>query len=303
MFSRKTTKTLGEVYQSCFRSPNPNRAFRKELLYDFLYEHDYETWFINKVTKLPHQRMVLKYFIMGLHTGESIESIIPDVTQQQKSEFSKKILQKLAEDIIIWTRIPHAYVSPKSKQSIPQLLSELEIDGYIFQDGKLYYSEATILDTENEIGILEKLIQDVKLNNQGIIKHHLELSETHYINDKWDDSISNSRKFLESILNEIAAGHHLLESGQPINTSKYSQAFKIRDYLYSKGLFEKKEKEAIAVVYGLLSETGSHPYIAEKDQARLMRYLALTLAQFALLRYNGFIKSYKIELLNLPPRL
>ena len=44
-------------------------------------------------------------------------------------------------------------------------------------------------------------------------------------------------------------------------------------------ILEKKEKEAIAKVYGLLSDTGSHPYIADRDQARLMRHLSLTFSQ------------------------
>jgi hypothetical protein len=46
-------------------------------------------------------------------------------------------------------------------------------------------------------------------------------------------------------------------------------------------------KEALAKVYGLLSHTGGHPYMAQNDQARLLRHLALTFSQFAMLRLRG----------------
>ena len=37
--------------------------------------------------------------------------------------------------------------------------------------------------------------------------------------------------------------------------------------------------------------TGSHPYIAQQDQARLLRQLALVLSQFILLRYQGYLNQ------------
>jgi hypothetical protein len=61
----------------------------------------------------------------------------------------------------------------------------------------------------------------------------------------------------------------------------------VRDYLERSGLLESKEKEALAKVYGPLSHTGGHPYMAQNDQARLLRHLALTFSQFAMLRLRG----------------
>lgn len=230
---------------------------------------------------------------MKLHTGETLLKKTPNWTKQQRTKLGQRILRDLAEDILVWSQTPETYISRSISDKIPELKSKLEIDGYILRDGKLYFSETTILDTEDEIGIIGKLIQDLELNNQDVIKHHLNLSETHYIDEKWDDCIANSRKFLESTLREISDIHHLLETGQNINYSTYSTPYQIRNYLEVQGLIEQKEKEAISKVYSLLSETGSHPYIAQKDQARLMRYLALTFAQFALLRLQGFIVASK----------
>lgn len=55
-------------------------------------------------------------------------------------------------------------------------------------------------------------------------------------------------------------------------------------------LFERKERESLDKLYGLLSETGAHPYMAESDQARLLRQLALPLTQFVLLRLESALK-------------
>jgi hypothetical protein len=60
---------------------------------------------------------------------------------------------------------------------------------------------------------------------------------------------------------------------------------------------EKKEKDALSHVYGLLSETGGHPYVAQKDQARLMRHLSLTFCQFILIRLQGMFASPNASLI------
>ncbi|MCK4823121.1 hypothetical protein KA005_45595, partial [bacterium] len=121
--------------------------------------------------------------------------------------------------------------------------------------------------------------------------HHLDLSEEHYIEEKWDDSISNSRKYLESVLREVANAHCFKEKEKPINEDIYKWAGKVRDYLNDVGLLEKKEKDALSKIYGLLSETGSHPYMAKNDQARLLRHLSLTFSQFVLIRFRGYLKA------------
>ncbi|MCZ6777144.1 MAG: hypothetical protein O7D34_11925 [Ignavibacteria bacterium] len=72
--------------------------------------------------------------------------------------------------------------------------------------------------------------------------------------------------------------------------STYSRPVQVRDYLEKEGLLETKEKEALASVYGLLSETGGHPYMAQNEQARLLRHLPLTFSEFAMLRLQGCLR-------------
>lgn len=306
MLSRKTTKTLAELFHQVFGWYGPvldpyvdilsrettHYHLNKQGLYDFLYEHDYDAWFLNAVKDLPElAERGLKEFIMRLHTGETVAPATPEWSWEQRRKLGQRLLRDLSEDILVWANTPGTQVRDAASKVLPQLASQLELDGYIFRDGRLYYTEAAVLDTEHEQGILERLIQDLKLDKQQVMKHHLELSETHYVDGKWDDSIANSRKLLESVLQEIAARHHLFKTGQRIDQSAYSRPYGVRDYLQAEGLIEPKEKEAITEVYGLLSETGGHPYIAAKDQARLMRHLALTFAQFALLRLQGALAT------------
>ncbi len=98
---------------------------------------------------------------------------------------------------------------------------------------------------------------------------------------------SNSRKYLESILQEVATAHSVHVKGSTLPAGTYTRPVKVRDYLEQEGLVERKEKATIAQVYGLLSETGGHPYMARNDQARLLRHLALTFSQFVMLRLQG----------------
>ena len=88
-------------------------------------------------------------------------------------------------------------------------------------------------------------------------------------------------------MQESAALHSVKRNAKQLDPNDYSQPRAVRDYLERQSLLEAKEKQAIASVYGLLSNTGGHPYMAEQDQARLMRHLALTFSQFVMLRLMG----------------
>lgn len=292
MISRAATKILAKIYGNLFTK----RVFKrtvirqyedyvvvKNRLYDFLYERDYEAWFLNATQEhhiYRHRHLV--EFIMKIHTGESLISARPEWTLEQRKKLGQRYLKDLAEDII---------KDLKSSSSVKELISRLELDGYIWKNERLLFSESDVLDSEEEGGILKSLVDELDLENKETTLHHLQLSEDHYIDEKWEDSISNSRKFLESILQEVAAKHHMVEGNTILSDSIYSSPRDVRDYLKNNGLIEEKEKKAIASVYGLLSETGGHPYIAEQDQARLLRHMALTFCQFVMLRLKGYISQ------------
>jgi hypothetical protein len=153
------------------------------------------------------------------------------------------------------------------------------------------FSESDVLETKEEMGILQSLYTNLQLGDKDTAFHHLKLSEEHYLAHRWDDSISNSRKLLECVLRDIAILFSQKVKNISLSESIYSRPVQVRDYLSKEGLLEVKEKEAVASVYGLLSETGSHPYMAQNDQARLLRHLALTFSQFVMLRLQGQLKQ------------
>lgn len=300
MISRTTTKILAEFYAGIFTYPRrtPSGDSRYELhgdkFYDYLFEGNYDAWFLNSF-KYVHRRRLFVESIMKIHTGESLASGTPDWTWKQREKLGQRYLKNLAEDILEYCEQPEVCESYRYTDDVKELRdklkSKLELDGYIWKAKKLLFSEAEVLDSEEERGILDSLVNELNLDNQKTILHHLELSEEHYLNKGWDDSISNSRKFLESIYKEVAARHNMITKSTKLSKAIYENPKDVRDYLKNNGLIEEKEKKAIASIYSLLSGTGGHPYIAKQDQARLLRHVALTFCQFVMLRLKGYISQ------------
>jgi hypothetical protein len=278
--------------------PRKSYSIKTDDLYDFLYENNYAAWFCNLAKNTSeysedYSRATrkLKEFILKLHTGETQVSATQQWTWEQRQQLGQKYLEDLAEDILNtwksnWSKQPD-YSKPVKDEKVEKLQRVLELDGYIYRDSKLLAPESDVLDVEKETNLLKHIYTSLSLANSELVFHHLSLSEEHYESGKWDDSISNSRKFLECILQEIAARHSALSKKSPLSQNIYEKPVLVREYLENEGLLEKKETEAISKVYGLLSQTGNHPYMAEKDQARLLRHLALTFSQFVLLRLQG----------------
>lgn len=186
-----------------------------------------------------------------------------------------------------WDHLEDVFEKSTLIFEIEDLKASLELDGFTFLESRLLVPERDVLDIQEEIGVLESLYLSLGLNNKDIAFHHLALSEEHYLNMKWDDSISNSRKFFESVLRETASTFNWKVKEESLPESIYKKPIEIRKYLEQIGLINSKENGALASIYGLLSETGGHPHMAIKDQARLLRQLALTLSQFVMLRLQG----------------
>ncbi len=235
--------------------------------------------------------------IMKLHTGETIA--VPNWTWEQREKLGQRFLQDLAEDMLnqyaeLLNR-PDYLISDEeereSKQKVRSLLSRLQLDGYAYKDGRLLAPEYDVLDVEEETSVLRSLYVELSLPHKEKNFEFLRLSEEHYLAERWADSIHNSRKFFEGTLQEVAAAHSLRVKGDELAEGTYSRAVRVRDYLEREGLLDTKEKETVSSIYGLLSETGSHPNMAYNDQARLLRQTALTFSQFVMLRLQGSLNS------------
>jgi hypothetical protein len=292
LISRRTTRLIAHLLESTFRQYHQNYgsgyySLRPENVYDFFFENEYEAWFCNAARKSADlcttSTRAFTDFILKIHTGESLAPATQDWTWHQRERLGQELLKNLARDIARLLKKSHDASGIRG-----QMLQSLELDGYMFQEDVLLAPEEDVLDVKEESGLLQGLYKELQLPNQDTVFHHLTLSEEHYLAKRWDDSISNSRKFLEGVLQEVVASHYLVLQGSAISPEVYSRPARARDYLETSGLLATKEKSALSSLYGLLSETGSHPYMAENEQARLLRHLALTLSQFVLLRLRGF---------------
>jgi|GEM_PF-1161698 len=321
MISRKTTLALGEAYQavfvSAFRGNNDYWVYEvdSDHLYDLLYENEFPIGFCNHVRHLgiqPSQtNRALKDFIIEIQTGETTDDIISlianntsnteNVRQKLLFNLAKFFLNNLNSLILIhnYTRERAFNVfSIVSGQNRPltieerglKLLRSLELDGYIYREPDLFRPEQDVINVEEERRTLHVLYQRLNLAGKEQAFKFLDLSEEHYIAGRWEDAIGNARKFFEKVLSEVANTHSIAHRKQPLATDKYDSAGQVRKYLEDSELMEEKEVKAVAAIYGLLSETGGHPKTAKNDQARLLRHLALTLSQFAMLRLEGFLK-------------
>lgn len=300
MISRKTALSLSKLYVQVFKKDAitgysfENGSFvviDSGKLYDFLFSEEYEAWFLNfiRIASSTYDVRTLQDFIMKLHTGESLSSATKDWSWEERENLGQRYLQDMTQDIIRYIDEEISEIESRDLEYLKDnLLRHLELDGYRYLDSKLLAPEADVINVEEEMSLLKELYLSLNLQKSDTVFHHLDLSEEHYIEERWDDSISNSRKYLECVLQEVAAAHHLLEKGEELSNEIYEWSAKVRNYLESEGLLEQKEKSALSKLYGLLSHTGGHPYMAENDQARLLRHLSLTFSQFVLLRYRGY---------------
>lgn len=302
MISRKTTLKLADFFRDHFASEaygggsshmarSPAKVYRDKL-YDFLFGCNYEGWFCNTSKKLPYPRDVEEW-IMKLHTGETQAAATPNWNWEQREKLGQEYLRNLAEDVLTWfeNEADPKYERPSYKPKIEQLIKSLELDGYLWREKKLLAPNEDVLDLRETSTVLNSLYSTLGLTNGKVAFHHLNLSEEHFLNSKWDDSIANARKFFECTMSEVASVFSSRTGKSSLTVQQLQQPVAVRDYLEREGLLESKEKEAISKVYGLLSHTGGHPYMAERDQARLLRNLSLTLSQFVLLRLEGAIKG------------
>jgi hypothetical protein len=306
MISRTSAKLTAEAYHAQFtnysQSPSAygNRTTTYKIdvngLYDFLFEEGAEAYLLNMAKALPTgpfyspPRGILEY-VMKLHTGETLVPATPDWKWDNRLALGQKHLKDLAESLIKLSKASPKLTKDATLDVLKRLEPQLALEGYVFKDGQLYPVDDSAVNEQEEQSYLHLLIDGFPLRDTKLIKHHLGLSEEHYVNGMWGDSISNSRNFLESVLEQIADALHTKKQGESLPDSISKWPKDVRKYLEDQGFIDTTEREALAKIYGLISNTGSHPNMAHKDQARLMRNLALTFSQYILLQWHGYVRN------------
>lgn len=299
MISRATSMVIASAYNERFTyvsrhsgRGSVDKVYYNEL-YDFLYENEYEAWLCNLAKANLYVRTQKEWFLK-IHTGESLVKATESWSWEQRQKLGQRLLKDLAKDHLIWYKqFEHdAFHKTTYGETANELLRRLELDGYIFKDNQLFQQQEDILDVEQEKGALQVLFKSSRLARTNDAFEFLRISEEHFIAGRWSDCISNVRKFFELTLSEGARS--LSKTlGSTLSEDTLARPVEVRQYLERQGLFERKERESLDKIYGLLSETGAHPYMAESDQARLLRQLCLTITQFALLRLSSALQLQK----------
>lgn len=292
MIGRSSTFALAEAYTHRFTNMSSDRGgqfriVRRDDLYDFLYQEEYEAWFCN-LARNNFKERDLKDWILQIHTGESLIKSTKEWTWEQRKKLGQRLLFDLSQDHLRWfEKIRNeSWFGQNYHRNANALTRNLELDGYKFSDNALLKPSEDVLNVEQERELISELYKRCGLGKQEIAFQFIQLSESHFIEGRWSDSISNARKFFELTLQE---GAKLLGSvkNNSLSEAQLSRPSEVRKFLENERLIELKEREALDKIYGLLSETGAHPYMAESDQARLLRQLTLTLSQFILLRLRS----------------
>ncbi len=331
MISPNTISVLADAYKAEFHEfrfaqgiPGQVKTYpflQVEELHDFFSLMNYPSWFCKTVREWPKEYPeVLKIYFTDLYTGEAI----PYKSAESKERQGQQFLHKLAEDMLnllsgrlslLQQKLEAANKEKSQSKGFSKFFSgfnrsgavkagideyekklegltrALELDGYVYQNHKLIQPESEALDINEDTGVLKSLYLALSLPNKEATFHGLEISEKNYLAGNWEDCAAAAREFFESVLRDVACEHSLRFLGKPLPEDGAQSPGQIRDYLVQERLITLEEKETIAKIDGLLSGVGSQPYIAESDQVRLLRNLALTMSQLILLRFEGYTEK------------
>lgn len=286
--SRKTATAIAELYSLLFTQRfdkldgRVTVHYQPDELYDFIFDHGFDPAFCTCIRRIRTHRE-LELFIKSLVTGESyrvLGSQHQRATEDAAMRQGRQYLLLLAQTAFAGLDNGDITSYPVYKDAVLRVTRQLSLDGWMWTGTKLTRREESVIDEQEEAGYLQSLYMTLGLQDSHTTFHHLGLSEEHYVSKRWDDSISNSRKVLEKVLYEVAACYSNDQGTSP----PQDRPVAVRDFLKKHSLLTDKEHGVVNAVYQLLSETGGHPNMAESEQARLLRHLALTLCQFVMLR-------------------
>jgi hypothetical protein len=284
----RTILAVAGVVSGCFEFPvNIGGVFephaRPDLFADFLFAEEYPPELVSLVRRTDPQRGAIKSIVLGLDpsVGGLITALSRDATTY--ADLAQSLFRRLAADILRYAKSTDALVKPASFL-VKRLVAALELDGYELRGDRLVVREENVFDVVEEAEGLAKLFAKLGLEGQPQVEADLKLTDEHYENGRWGDSIKHARDVMDTTLLGVARAV-AVEKGR--NLARSALPGVVRTFMKDHAIVSKEENEFLYALYGLLSVQGGHPNMSEKEHARMHRQLALTAVHMILLRYEA----------------
>ena len=283
MISRRTTLLIADII--CNNFTHEVREVKQlgtvhyvpkvmeEKLRNFLFEFGVDGFTIEKLCHSYFTKDELKKNILNLHTGYFYNRD----RYFQFTEMGQKDIKMLAVGIL------YNKLQPESLGTLENLL---RIDGYIYEKERLYEINT---DVDDKANIIKSKFKKFGFDKEEEFNTFYANMNEHFENSKWEDSIHNSRKLYELVLEECAKYYSKNIAKDGVDFSK-AKAVNIRIYLEENNFFSENETNIIHYYYKYLSNIGSHPKLALEEQADFSRVMSINTILYAMNRLENFIK-------------
>lgn len=284
MISRRTTLQIANIICEEFthqvRETDIRGNFRGyvyrvkgEELRDFLFEFNVDGFVIEKICHSFMRKEELKKDILNIHTG----MLYSKLNYSKFINMGQKAIKGMAIGIL------YRRLQEKHLENLENLL---RIDGYIYENEKLYVINT---DVDDKTNIIKSKFKQFKFNNEEEFETFYNNMNEHYENSKWEDSIHNSRKLYEIVLKECAMYYsiNIAKDGEDLIDAR---AVDVRRYLEKVEFFSEDEANIIQYYYKYLSNIGSHPKLALKEQAEFSRVMSINTMLYAINRLENYNK-------------
>jgi hypothetical protein len=271
--SQRTLVRIAEAFRDYFNAGN-------DWLAEFLYEHDFKDWFVNRARELLFDWFkVVRYLRSGeffFRSNRWDAGTIIDRYAMHPTEAISRGEQLLRRLAALAVTFPDG----------DQVIRSLELDGFRANQAKLELVPLdSIVSEQAEEDRLASLVNATTISNSTVILKHLHDADDLFVQGKDHSSISESRSFLQALIDGVSGETNALGGhasiGYPSGTANRLK------YLEDVGFFTSDEKTAFGSAWGFLSG-GAHPGIPSHDSAHIGLILALEFGLFVLLKFGNW---------------
>ena len=174
-----------------------------------------------------------------------------------------------------------------SKERTEMLINSLKIDGYIYNDKKLYEINT---DIDEKVSLIKLKFKNMSFDNFEEFDRFYNNMNKCFETSMWEDVIHNSRKLYEIVLMESAKKYSSLLQGSLIIKGT-EKPVEIREYLEKNDFFSEDEANIIRHYYKYLSNIGSHPKMALKEQAEFSRVISINTILYIINRLEKYVNK------------